>query len=66
MKIKEIRQVVDYSETGFLPKVMTEVDELQNKGLEVEIVYSSSNSSFSAIILGREKEKKSASSKALQ
>ena len=65
MKIKEIRQVVDYSETSFLPKVLTEVEDMQKKGLNVEIVYSASSSMFSAMLLGRE-EKKSASPKALQ
>ncbi len=63
-KIKEIRQVVDYSERDFVPHLTQEVEEMQKKKLDVEIQYGISDSLYSAILIGRE-EAKSGSSKAL-
>ena len=65
MTIKEIRQIVDYSERDFLPKVTREVEEMQKKKLDVEIQYSISDNIFSAMIIGRAEAKKNESTKTL-
>lgn len=60
--IKEINHIIEFRETQFLPRVQKEVEEMQKKGLEVEIQYGYSNNICSALLIGR---KKNASSKSV-
>lgn len=55
MRIKEIRQIVEYSPREFLPHLTKEVEEMQERNLDVEIQYGCTENIYSAIIVGRVK-----------
>ena len=56
MKIKEIRQINHYEAKGFMKALTEETNDLQGKGLDVEIQYSNGET-YSAILIGREAKK---------
>ena len=55
MRIKEIRQIVEFSPREFLPHLTKEVEEMQERNLEVEIQYGCTPSIYSALLVGRQK-----------
>ena len=61
--IKEINHIIEYRETQFLPRVQKEVEEMQKKGLKVDIQYGYSNGICTALLIGR---KQDASSKSIR
>ena len=53
MKIKEIKQILHYEARAFLERLTAEVQELQDKGLDVEVQYSTCEQ-YTALIIARE------------
>ena len=53
MKIKEIKQILHYEARAFLERLTAEVQELQDKGYDVEVQYSTCDQ-FTALIIARE------------
>ena len=69
-KIVEIRHIVELSEQQILNHVVEEVDDMQNKGLEVDIQYAANNGRYTTMLIGRKEiekpVKKNESSKAIR
>lgn len=69
-KIVEIRHIVELSESQILNHVVEEVDDMQNKGLEVDVQYAANNGRYTTMLIGRKEiekpVKKNESSKAIR
>ena len=69
-KIVEIRHIVELSESQILNHVVEEVNDMQNKGLEVDVQYAANNSRYTTMLIGRKEiekpVKKNESSKAIR
>lgn len=56
-KIKKITQIVEYDVRNFVPHLKQEVESMQKDKLEVEVGYANNGEVYSALVIGREKEK---------
>ena len=69
-KIVEIRHIVELSEAQILNHVVEEVNDMQNKGLEVDVQYAANNGRYTTMLIGRKEiekpVKKNESSKAIR
>lgn len=59
MRIKEIRQIVEFSPRDFLPHLTKEVEEMQKRNLDVDVQYGCTPNIYSAVLIGRVKTNES-------
>ncbi len=57
-KIVDIRHIVELSESQILNHVVEEVNDMQNKGLEVDVQYAANNGRYTTMLIGRKETEK--------
>ena len=56
-KIEAISHILAYEPNNFIKQVIDTTSNMENKGLEVDIQYSSANEIYTALVIGRKVEK---------
>lgn len=56
-KIEAISHILAYEPNNFIKQVIDTTSNMESKGLEVDIQYSSANEIYTALIIGRKVEK---------
>lgn len=56
-KIEAISHIIAYEPNNFIKQVIKTTTNMESKGLEIEIQYSSSNEIYTALVIGRKVEK---------